>query len=425
MKTLTGFLLIAFTLGGFLGGYIAGGGLEAMVADRAQSPGARPVKLENVADAGRPQSELASPSEGADRGSNERRRQPEATGPGAGTASSEALFSQPLLAHHRTQFALGWSSVRADEPSMEDGLTGVAEFKERTLALSLQLGRGAATARDEEERLAQALIFHDGAALLDAASQGLWVPDEEYFASRDFETLTGARGGGVTLTGEGYIEQATHALSEGMTLTFGAGVHQLDAGMLRGKDRKSIPSDVTIVGAGRDATLLQMGNIGAFDNIERLTFKGITLDALNDGLFDHRRGSMTLAFENARIVRFDAGHGGCSIFSSRGGSIVKATNLDVIGGYGNTPGSGELLRADPFVGRFRNCRFELVELQGIERLSAGRVIFEGCAFALRGDDPQAGTMSARVGFASCTYRRIEGDIASLSKSIGDLFPGAK
>ena len=208
-------------------------------------------------------------------------------------------------------------------------------------------------------------------------------------------------------------------------LSFGPGIHTLDERRFRGEDRSGIPKDVTIIGAGRDSTLLQMGDISSRTTVDRLTFRNITLDAQNDGLFDLRLGSLSLHLESVRIVRFDAGHGGCSIFSVRGGSVLRARDSQIVGGYGRAPGRGGLFRGTPFLARFTNCHLELVELR-LERLGRdSKAVFQNCSFVRpEGDADPVLVQNPSVAFYGCRSRMLETrNRHGLQRDLSELFYG--
>ena len=105
-------------------------------------------------------------------------------------------------------------------------------------------------------------------------------------------------------------------------LSFPAGIHRLDERRLRGPRGEPFPTDVTIEGAGMDATLLRLSDISIPSDVERLTIRDLTLDCENDGLFDLRSGDASLDIAGVRIVRFDASHGGCRIFTGDRGTVL-------------------------------------------------------------------------------------------------------
>lgn len=423
MKAPTGLLLLAGTLGGFFLGTSwrpdsqAAAQLDGAAPDPG-APGAGPNHGDEQGEPGSP-TQLALPA--AEPGLAAASTSP----PAQRAAAAARTFSDGLLEHHDREFLAGWGKVRTDGPDAPTAKIGLEQFQGEVLSLSMQLGKKAASALDRAEALQASLASNDGAQLLAAWGASDWAPDWKYLASEAFDIVTATRSSSASQLGSTFIQNSGNSLTEGITLTFGPGVHTLDARSFRDATGNHIPRDVTVLGAGRDQTLLQMGDLGSRSNIERLSFRNITLDAQNDGLFDHRSGSATLNFNNARIIRFDAGHSGCYIFSSRGGAMINATNLELIGGYGSAPGNGGLLRSDPFAGRFRNCRFELVELRSLQRLRSGLVSFEGCSFALREADPRIGANPATTKFTGCSYAHIEGNSQDLAKSLEDLFPGAE
>ena len=83
------------------------------------------------------------------------------------------------------------------------------------------------------------------------------------------------------------------------------------------------------------------------------------------------------------------------------------------------------MRGGPMIGRFRNCRFELVELRRMRSWREGRLEFTGCSFTLVGPDPREWA-SWHLAFHGCSYGRMEltADDDG-SKSLQDLFPDAR
>ncbi len=263
---------------------------------------------------------------------------------------------------------------------------------------------------------------HSAAGVLAAIESDTWIPGADFVLGEAFEKMTRTRRGDGAVSGEAFIAARNAKLADHAVLSFGPGIFTLDDHRLRGEDPRAFPKDLTIVGAGRDATLLTMGNIGGVDGIERLTFQNLTVDANNDGLFDLRRGSLSVRLEQCRVVRFDAGHGGCYTFSVRAGAAVSAVDTDFVGGYGRAPGMGRLLRGTPVLARFKNCRFELIELSTAKSLADGQLYFEGCAFSIMDSDPQLWN-NRHVTVTGCTYEARERNAEGNTKNLADLFPG--
>ena len=339
--------------------------------------------------------------------------------------ATASLFSEALMVRHKAEFTIGWKSERADLPGEGVVATGAEDFRSEVLALSRALGVRAAVAQTKSEASAQALLDGSGKDILRAIDDGVWAPPLGFVQDEAFAKITTSRGGAGAVDGQAFVENVKARIDDGAVLTFGPGVYQLGESRLRGRGPKNgIPKDVTIIGAGRDGTLLQIGDIGSREDIERITFKNISLDAQNNGLFDQRKGSLSIHLEAVRIVRFDAGHGGCTIFDSRGGTAVTAVNTEFMGGYGRQPGAGEFLDGEPFLGSFKNCVIELAQLGGLNSLHQGQVHFDGCRFRLKGPDPRNWTNS-RVTFAGCSYEPIPSDASDLQKDLKNLFPDVR
>ena len=103
---------------------------------------------------------------------------------------------------------------------------------------------------------------------------------------------------------------------------------------------------------------------------------------------------------------------------------MTAIDTEIMGGYGRSPGSGELVRGTPFLGLFKNCTLELVELRSLQELDGGQVHFDGCRFRLKEADPRGWTGESST-FSACTYERIPRDSEGLQKDLADLFPGVR
>lgn len=151
-------------------------------------------------------------------------------------------------------------------------------------------------------------------------------------------------------------------LEENTEIFFPAGTYTIDEQVLmrtlenRGK---KFPGGVTFVGGGKDKTTLKLTDARfTRDDVDHLGFRDVTIDCDNDGLFDKRQGSLVLRLSNVRLVRFDAGHGGCTLFSINEGLIVHAIDTEFIGGFGRSPGNGSIFESsDIFLGHFERCSF--------------------------------------------------------------------
>jgi hypothetical protein len=296
-------------------------------------------------------------------------------------------------------------------------------FKEAVLQLPRKIAGESIKDKGRSEQLETSIEMGMGVDLISLADDKVFVPrrdDPEWTA---FDSALETRSRGREISGSRFLENKKMPLSKGMTLVFGYGVHALDERRLRGEDGLTAPSDITIKGAGMDATLLQLGDISIRGNVERLAISDLTLDCGDDGLFDLRSGSLLLDLNKVRIVRFDAAHGGCTIFDSEG-LLVRAHNCKFVGGYGRSPGHGRLLRSGPPLARFIGCHFELIDLNLKRAGIKGRIAFEYCTFNLLYENPLEQEYPIAE-FISCDFdtlldRRTPRE--ELQKDLTDLFP---
>jgi hypothetical protein len=150
--------------------------------------------------------------------------------------------------------------------------------------------------------------------------------------------------------------------SEGDTFDFGPGAHSFS---VRAWDNAPIPPNLTFEGAGMDRTLVtfdrfQSANVrfhtekGAVVN---LAFRDMTVDCGNDKLFDYRtKDPTTLRFERCRIIRFDSGAGGSSLFHMRSLAVwMKDTRIE--NGYGRSPQHGKVfaVQSDSLLALLDDC----------------------------------------------------------------------
>jgi len=150
------------------------------------------------------------------------------------------------------------------------------------------------------------------------------------------------------------------------------------------------PPNVMFKGKGIDKTLLIFGkSIHCRHNVERLRFCDLTIDAANDSIFDIRAQRVSLDFEHTRVVRFDDGCAGSSLFyidADYGEGVVRARDSEFICGYGDGSKAGTLCRYDRFFASFRNCRFVLMDFRLEDhhwRNGKGwQILFDRCHFTL-------------------------------------------
>jgi hypothetical protein len=213
---------------------------------------------------------------------------------------------------------------------------------------------------------------------------------------------------------------------QGLVISFPAGIHVLEERRLRGPRDEPFPTDVTLEGAGMNATLLRLSDISIRGDVERLTLRDMTIDCQNDGLFDLRTGNASLDLTRVRLVRFDAGHGGCTLFKANDGVVLVMSDSEVVGGFGSSPGDGRLLSSagsPEYAMRFTNVLFQLVDPE-FDTMKRG--LFIGCRFELLTEGRMNG--SKAMVFRDCTFGDllpVNYDRAEQQRSLDDLFPGSE
>ncbi|MFT4541306.1 MAG: hypothetical protein ACI841_003953 [Planctomycetota bacterium] len=329
-------------------------------------------------------------------------------------------FNHTLVSHFHLEFEKGWKSERPEAVSEAIVASGELAFRRQTLALPFQIGRDAASAANDADALESAIESGDGLVLLAAGNESTSSLSDEDHVSQLIKRVFEPRSSSGTIDGANFLTDASTELVAGSTIRFGPGVHAMKESRLRGPDGNSLPSDIRIVGAGMGLTLLRIGDISIHGDVERLSFRDLTLDSENDGLFDMRRGGLTLDLERVRVVRFDAGHGGCYVFSVRGGAVIRALECEFVGGYGRSPGSGYLYRSNTILAEFDNCLFDTLEFG---TLSDSRVTYRGCTFEGMRTNPSDNSASG-VSFIECRFGERRDPAAtreSLTLDLADLF----
>ncbi|MFH1999746.1 MAG: hypothetical protein ABIK28_08700 [Planctomycetota bacterium] len=355
----------------------------------------------------------------------EERAKPEETSEPAPIPEKEEsrLFSKALIEYFQDRFTQVWNQQRSVPPGPDDLATGEGHFQEAVLALPAKLAELQTESLNKKDSVKQAMAQGGGVHLLEMTEEGLYIPDPDDVEWEIIDHCCDRRVSGDLVDGTRFLADTESPLETGATLFFPQGVHVLDEGRLRGSDKKSMPSDIVIKGAGMNATLLQIHDIGPRDHIERLSIQDLTLDVANDGLFDLKKGSLVIDLNSVRIVCFDAGHGGCDLFSAKG-CLVRAQNSEFIGGYGSSPGAGHLFDKSPVLARFVNCRFELLDLALKQAGKKGRISFQNCVFVNLDQDPMLSSFK-NVDYHHCVTESVlapDTNKRTLRKELTDLFP---
>lgn len=304
--------------------------------------------------------------------------------------SGDLLEIEALKNFFHKRFLYAWRNEREEDPEDYDFASAEVRFNDSLNKIPLEIGRSAAERRNNEDELDDAIAMGGSIALIDLTRKGAYLPDTKDLEWELIDRCTSQRESGLEVNGAVFSDGDWLPLTPGMTIAFEPGIFSLDETRLRAEGGYALPTDVAIQGAGMDATMVELGNINVKGNVERLTLRDLTIDAVNDGLFYLRTGSLIVNLERVRIVRFDAGHGRCDIFRAEGGMLIRANECEFIGGYGEHPGSADLFKGNPILARFTRCHFELLRLalHEMQRThSRGRISFQDCTFTLLSRDP--------------------------------------
>lgn len=321
------------------------------------------------------------------------------------------LVTAALLEHARREFVRGWRDVRADGPPGEAVEAAVREYQTTVETLAHELGRRAAARHSEDEAKAALLAGDDLGALLDAVeAHDPGLP--AFVDAPRFATLFAPRGGGSVVDGTS-LERG-RGVADGAVVAFPAGVFTLPN--LNRTD--GYPSDVTVRGAGMDATLLVASSQGWRGPFTRLVIEDCTVHAAD--LVDARQGPATLCLRRVRLVGFDTGAGGSTALSASGGCAMLATDCRFESGYGRHPGGhANLLSArGARLVRFERCVAERISLADADVAS---VLFVDCTFTeMLHDQPQGPT------FRNCRWTTMASehrwDAAHQRRDLNLLFP---
>lgn len=293
-------------------------------------------------------------------------------------SATEVLLIHPGLEEHgREGIRRGWLAVRKGE--IPDALLeeGLSEYERVVLDSPEAIGRRLATRENERDAVradaATGGVFALIATLNDGSAGPMpeLVADAESF-SRFFPRAAPERG----VNGMNHLAKPDEAIEDGTTLSFPAGVFRLERLM---EDKDPFPRDVTVSGAGMDATLLIFGDLSTRHRLRNFTVRDCTLFTGDDYAFDLRVEPASIQFDRVRVCGFDMGAGSSCMLQAPGAAFY-ARGCHIVGGYGRSPTSGQLFRVDApgLLARFENCRLELVDI-GHRRLEQGATVaFVNC-----------------------------------------------
>ncbi len=270
------------------------------------------------------------------------------------------LFGEALLELARANILKGWSSVRKDMPNEDERGRGLDLFRERTPELAITIGRELAERRNNLELALEDSRTGGVFATLARLREGGVGPLPELVSDpKTFDRFFVSESSGPALDGTTVLSRSLlgdrKPVPDGSVLTFPAGVYILENFGAYWRDH--FPRDLTLRGAGMNATLLVLrSDLGADDLVRNMTFEGFTVHADDNYLFDIRKPSMSLTMRRVRVTGFDMGAGGSCLFGTESFAL-RAIGCEFLGGYGRHPGSGSLfdIRHDGLLARFENC----------------------------------------------------------------------
>lgn len=348
---------------------------------------------------------------------------PEVSGPYVPSLTNDPLISPALRAYAEERLRGGWKSMRADEIGEQDLAEGLQEWEQTVLGSPTTIGiQLAARKTKAEEALADAARGGGFTLLekLDAGGVGP-LPDVVRDTTR-FQGLFQRGPNGPSIPGLGLGDHPDKKLSDGSSIVFPAGVFLL-AGLMR--DQDPFPSDVTIAGAGMNATLLVLGNAlltrGALRNF---AVRDCTMHMDGNYLFDLRVSSASMTFDRVRMTGFDTGGGCCCLMGTKG-NLFWARDCRFEVGYGRAPWCAGLLdvRTDALLARFERCTLSRVSLNLHWIRDGATVAFIGCNLEELLDAPFPTDARRGILFDGCSISYYAGDRNEVpTKDLNEIFP---
>ncbi len=339
-------------------------------------------------------------------------------------ASEDALIGAALARYAEDEIAAGWSELRTDPIPADRARAGFAEFEDLVRVVPRALGRRLAQLQTERELAEGLVVTDDPIRLLESlAEPGVGpVPDLVRDPAR-FAALFRREHEVRFLDGTDLGARPDDSLEDGTVIRFPAGVFAVDR-LLDHTD--PFPAEVTLEGAGMDATLLVVSKLSARSALRKFAIRDCTAFSDRGQLIDLGGDPATVEFERVRFVGFDSGAGGSSMFGGKENAL-RMTDCLVEGGYGRLPGSGVLwkVRTDGFVARLERCEFRHVRM-GLDHIRAGAtIVFSQCRLQGVLDDVVAHAEALEgVFLEDCLVLPFDGERRDVPRrDLNDLFPG--
>jgi hypothetical protein len=352
--------------------------------------------------------------------------QPRTAAPGG--AGPDPL-DEIVRAFGRAGIARGWARERHDVISEEEMQSGLEQFAATVRARPEGIGIDLARQRTAREHAHRDIDAFDILGLLGTLAERnahLGVQTDVVRDAGSFARFFQRR------APETFVEVAAdkksrgRELHDGSTLRFPAGVFRLDDLF----DTKPFPSDVTVAGAGMDATLLVVGGFRQPSSaVTRLGFRDCTMRTMDGEAFVGLRGGPgSFVLDHVRFVGFDGGKRWGCFTGEEHGLAVQARACRFEGGYGRDPSSATLLTrgSDALLARFDQCRFELMALDVQQWPAGATALFADCSLVDLLDTPP---LIARpidhpgIELQECTTTYFGADLHRLpKKDLNALFP---
>ena len=366
-------LLLVALLGGFALGFFA--------ANRpAQPPGAAPPSASREGQSASETHGTEQPLENAapPRENLSAREAPPATE--STRSSPEDVIGPRLREYARQGIRAAWKESRGDEISEDRLERGMKDFELSVLSLPAMIGRRLAAERSREELLARDAQSGGAFALLEKLNN---EPTPMLDLASDpaaMQALLARSSTETTVRAEGLGKSLAKQLESGKTYSYPVGVFAMEINF---NGVKPVPLDVTIAGAGMDATLLVLEqNIYSGEPLQRFSIRDCTVFTNNHYLFDQRVSPATILLERVRVIGFDMGAGAsCALGFSGSGLVLLARDCRFEGGYGRSPEHGQLMsiHSSALVVRMERCRLDRLTL-GADGLPNGSTLaFSQCA----------------------------------------------
>jgi len=343
------------------------------------------------------------------------------------TEATGELLSPALLDYARENLVKGWAAERQDRLPEELLAEGMQRFEELVMTSPAAIGRELGVRENKREEALRDAETGGLFALLASLESGEAGPlpdlvgdsaEFEKFFQRDSNEEHAVSGIGLT-------PESFTSMVDGTTLTFPAGVFELEQ---LARYWRPVPRDITIRGSGMDATLIVYGDQHTQEQLKNFRVEDCTLIA-EGGVFDLRANAATATFERVRITSFDTGAGCSCAMNANEGIAVRWIDCVFAGGFGRDPGGGNLfdVRSHSLLSRFERCRFDRMRMNFDRIQAGGTMVFSLCAFENltdRQDPLEEFANRPGIVFEQCTAR-LRDESTEMRRDLNDLFPDWK